>query len=171
MSPWRYAVVLLVTAALAPGLDRVSLGGVAPDLLLVVALFPALRHGFRAGYHLAWLGGLLVDLQSLGAGVPHCLLYLVAAYGVSLTRQVVEFQEHRLAQALILGAAALALDNLGALALWAGPGAEAIPLLLRALVAALYTALVTPLTYVLLEQLPLGRRAQTIDQVPLGATG
>jgi rod shape-determining protein MreD len=171
VNPWRYALVLLVTAALAPGLRLVSLGGVTPDLLLVVALFPALRHGFRAGYLLAWVGGLLVDCQSLGAGIPHSLLYLLAAYGVSLTRQVVRLEGHRLAQALSLGAAALALDNLGALALWAGPGAEAVPLLVRALAAALYTALVTPLVYLVLEWLPLGSRPRRVEPVPLGAAG
>jgi rod shape-determining protein MreD len=158
VKPLGYLAVLLVGAALAPWLHRVAIGGVPPDLLLLLALYPTLRWGFRQGYWIAWSGGLVVDLQSLGTGLPHCLLYLAAAYGISVARQILDLDRYAVSAVLAMGAAALALGNLGALALWVGPGAEAMPLLLRSLAGALYTATITPVLFLMLGRLPLEAR-------------
>ena len=63
MSGLRYLLVLLVSGALATQLHRVEIGSVVPDLMLIVALYPSLRYGFREGYLFAYGAGLMVDLS------------------------------------------------------------------------------------------------------------
>lgn len=149
-------LILLAAAALAAELtvlERWSLGGSKPDLLLSLACFAALfARDTRQGLLVSWLLGILKDAGTAGPLGLHALLFLGAGWVVLQVRQVL-FRESPVTQ---FGVSFLAAAGIGLLgALFVGSGVGSIPLGVvfgKALLTALLTAVLTvPLHLTLLQ--------------------
>ena len=116
------AGLLLLFAALVQvtWAQHLTVLGVFPNLVLVVAVAIAWTHGQRAGLAAACAGGLVLDLEAPGPLGPHALAMVCAAYVAGLWARDVDparWMQPALATALATGIYALVLvgadDTLG----------------------------------------------------------
>lgn len=125
-------------------LERIELGSVAPDLLLLYSTFLALFLSPAGGCSAAWLIGLAKDLTSAAPVGSFALLFTFGALLVCLTRRVL-YARDPIAHLLVVFISALAMNLLYGTALWIR--SEAMPyglVLQRSAAIALYTAVLAP---------------------------
>jgi rod shape-determining protein MreD len=144
-----WAAVLL--AAELTLLDRWSVKGARPEVLLALACFAALfAKEPRQGLLACWIIGLMKDVASSGPFGLHALLFVGAGWVVLQVRQIL-FPESPLTQLAVAFIAACWVNAAAAavVALSTGGIPPAI-VLARTLLSALLTAVVTPFLLVVL---------------------
>jgi len=150
-------LVWLIAALVVRGvfLDLLSIGGVRPDLLVLVLVYWGLAAGPVGGTLGGFLIGLVADAElARGLGVQ-AGLFSIAGFGTGLAGRHL-IREHLVLQMALLFVGTLFLGLGRLIALLPGDGARsfffALPLLLG---SALYTALLGPALYWLLRQIGL----------------
>lgn len=119
-----------------------------PDLVLIMAVFGALRHGPWAGAALGLTGGWLLDLFPPGSQLPGSLALLYAASGALIGRLrrdgpiplIVAVGATGMAAVLVAGGRAVFALSAGTPACWG-------PLALRALATTVAAVVVMPLLF------------------------
>jgi len=146
-------VLLLLQTTVVPWLE---VGGTGPNLLLIFVVWRALGWPLERSYLPCWLAGLARDVFSGGGQLgAFAALYLLAALLINRVRRGL-FVNHVLTQVLVVVAASLATEAAWLLVWHHPPGWSA--LVVRLLIGALYTALVTPLVLGLFWSLGWRRR-------------
>lgn len=94
------AVILLQTTVLGV----VAVGGVTPDLQLILLVFLALRRGSMSGQVAGFAGGLLEDLVSLAPLGFHALVRTLVGYSAGLLHETLRTDEVAVAVLTVVGA-------------------------------------------------------------------
>lgn len=145
MNPFAYGVALLFAFTLQiTWAGLLEVGGVTPDLLLLLGLVAAWRAPARAAIVACWAAGLAKDLGSSAHLGSHAALFALAGAAISLGRSLL-YLEHPVVQ-MAVGFFGAAVVNGGFLCGSVLTGAEGAPadLALRVLGAAAYTACCAP---------------------------
>ena len=147
------AVVAVVLSLQTTVLDRLSIVGVKPDLLLAMVVYLSLLRGPVAGVAAGFTLGLLQDAQSHHGLGLNAMAKAVVGYAISFTWEGLDRESAYTQMAVLFGAGLL--HNLVFLALYSGSQLAATPgLWLRiGLPGALYTAVVAPLLVAVLGRL------------------
>ncbi|MCK5114837.1 MAG: rod shape-determining protein MreD [Phycisphaerae bacterium] len=135
-------------------LDRLAMGPVGPDFLVIFALFIAFNARDVIDAMLAgWVLGMLIDLTTGGGGScvgPMAILYSFVTWGAFSIREGI-YSERALTQVIVAGLFCIithglwiTIQSLVAFKLsWGGYGA----MLLQVFFSGLYTAVLTPMVY------------------------
>ncbi|MFO7898532.1 MAG: rod shape-determining protein MreD [Planctomycetota bacterium] len=159
---WVRVLGVLIVAALVQGtlLPAVEVGGVRPDLLLLLAIYVAVheppgRGSRRAAFWVGWFAGLLQDVYSTGGPLPFGTTALVfGLLTVAMHRLGTElFFDSAIAQVLILAPTVLAAHAALAVVLVVAAGASAGVALSLAWWTTCYSALAAPLVFLALRPL------------------
>ena len=147
------AVVAAVLSLQTTVLDRLSIVGVKPDLLLAMVVYLSLLRGPVAGVAAGFTLGLLQDAQSHHGLGLNAMAKAVVGYAISFTWEGLDRESAYTQMAVLFGAGLL--HNLVFLALYSGSQLAATPgLWLRiGLPGALYTAVAAPLLVAVLGRL------------------
>ena len=157
----RIIAILLIAALLQAGLvPALKVRGAAPDLLLLIAAYIAVREPLEGrwrwnAFWVGWAAGLIEDLYSSGAFVPlggTALVFGLVAVAISRLGADL-FLDSAIAQILFLAPVALAAQiALAVMRVLYTPGPT--PVMWAAVLGtACYTALVAPLAFAALRPL------------------
>lgn len=94
------AAILLQTTVL----EIVAVGGVTPDLQLILLVFLALRRGSMSGQLVGFAGGLLEDMVSLAPLGFHALVRTLVGFAAGLPYKALRNDEVAVAVLTVLGA-------------------------------------------------------------------
>jgi len=144
------AVVLVLQTTLVP---RLSIRGIFPDLLLIVALYYALQAPEAPAMLAGWICGLMMDLSAGGrVGVLAFAFGLVGVLVVKI--RDLTFRDNPLLQmfvALVAGSIVHGIER-GQRVLWGEAAAGMGDALLTGVFVAMYTAALTPYVHWLLSR-------------------
>ncbi len=139
------AIVVVVLSLHTTVLERLSIGGVRPDLLLAIVVYLSLIRGPVVGIAAGFIVGLLQDAQSHHELGINALSKALAGYAASYTWEGLDKESVYTQVIVVFGAGVL--HNIVFFLLYSGSQLTAAPgLLLRiGIPSALYTAVVAPL--------------------------
>ena len=144
---WLLLLPLLQSSA-APG---VAIGGAAPDLLLLFALYAALYVKQPDAAAAAWLAGLMRDVHSQNPLGFHALVYLALGAAIAAVRSEM-FRGHVLTRMALAAAASLAAAGAAvAAAAVAHRQIDAFAAARQALLSAAYTVLACPVVHLFFD--------------------
>ena len=151
-----YLAILLISFLEFTALNRISLFGVQPDLLLVVVLFFSLSLNRQRALELGLAAGLLRDLVASGFFGANIILFSIIALFVSTNSEKI-YKEFFVTQ-IILAASAGTFLYLGHFFIGALAGETMFSRLGEGLIwvilpAVLYTSLISPLVFFALNQI------------------
>lgn len=154
---------IIITAALlqTTWLDEISIGGARPDLMAIVVVYFALVRGSERAMATGVLGGLFQDMASDYVLGHHVLALVTVGYVVGrVSRRLVT--DHPGVKAGLVFCASLVNGTLVTLVLFVqNPDTAAVSTIIsRTVPTAFYTALVTPLVFLLLGWLPTARNRE-----------
>ncbi len=149
-----FALIVLAALVQATWLEAMTIRGVMPSLIITLFIYAALTYGEEGGMYAGAFGGILEDVSSNAALGHHVLCHVIVAYvaGRVASRLITE---HPAVKAALVLLAALSDGLLFLLVSYIRDprtsffdhfASNVVP-------AAFYTALITPLVFVILDRL------------------
>ena len=139
-------VMLALVLAQVTWAPRLSIAGAFPNLVLVTVVAITWMYGVRPALAWACIGGVLLDLTTIGAIGPHALALLMVAYLTSVWARYVE-TAHALHAALTAAAGTVvySLTLVVADGVLGMPGMDPVVVARLTVAAAVYNAVLGPL--------------------------